>query len=166
MADAEGSTATPSTSSTLEASQILKVIPDKDRENIAPSDSAPAPSRPSANEQSPSLVKTLNVIPDRGHEDITTFDSAPAPSRPSVNEQTPSLVKTHDKWSRWPAWMPLAVSKLERYSSHSRWLEVLNNWLEFEDLLGYPLSACHSRSHRDEEMMMNRVKRRREYTNV
>jgi hypothetical protein len=55
----------------------------------------------------------------------------------------PSLAVSHPNSSHWPPWIHPAVDKLEQYSNDPRWIEVLKQWLELEDKLGYPYGQVH-----------------------
>jgi hypothetical protein len=52
-------------------------------------------------------------------------------------ERLPS-VDSHPYRDHWSSWMRPALGMLDSISNHPRWVRVLNQWLEFEDKLGYP----------------------------
>lgn len=62
-------------------------------------------------------------------------------------EITGPFIDTHPYRDRWLPWMRPAVDKLQNFCNNARWLDILDLWLEMEDLLGYPygqvsLSNC------------------------
>ena len=68
----------------------------------------------------------------------TSRGLSPAQFRPIANNMPRNFAETYPNRNDWPPWMSAAISKLEEYSDHPSWLDVLRNWLDFEHLLGYP----------------------------
>ena len=58
--------------------------------------------------------------------------------RATTSKKSSRLAESHPYRTRWPEWMSTALSILENISSHSRWVQLLELWLQFEDKLGYP----------------------------
>src|ERR1700736_2480039 len=73
--------------------------------------------------------------------DTKVLANSESPSRSkSTAPQLTNAVSNgmHPYAERWPTWMAPAVSKLEAFSDDPRWIGIVDLWLEFEELLGYP----------------------------
>lgn len=53
-------------------------------------------------------------------------------------DSVPSLTKTHSNRERWPEWIAPCVVALERMCEGPLWEGAISDWLELEDMLGYP----------------------------
>jgi len=70
---------------------------------------------------------------------VLANSESPSQSKSTVPRLTNVVSNgTHPYAERWPSWMALAVSKLEAFSDDPRWIGIVDLWLEFEELLGYP----------------------------
>ena len=89
----------------------------------------------------PAHTGKLGSAPATTTADTKALANSKSPSR--SKSTAPRLTNavsngTHPYAERWPAWMALAVSKLEAFSDDPRWIGIVDLWLEFEELLGYP----------------------------
>jgi hypothetical protein len=60
-----------------------------------------------------------------------------APQITDDDNMLPHLVDIHPHRENWPPWMGPSLARLEAFSDHAEWRNVLNTWLEFEHQLGY-----------------------------
>jgi hypothetical protein len=66
------------------------------------------------------------------------LSSIPGTSKPITAGAKPSLADSHPDREKWPEWMLNAVQTFEKFTKHDRWVDLLDLWIAFEDLLGYP----------------------------
>ena len=83
------------------------------------------------------LGRLLSISPPPSDIDHAGHTPSPKPSDKSEPQRLP-LVDSHPYRDRWSSWMRPALGMLDSISDHPRWVKVLNEWLEFEDKLGYP----------------------------
>lgn len=51
---------------------------------------------------------------------------------------TPSLTETHPNRANWPEWIAPCVRALEGMIEGRHWHQTISDWLDLEDMLGYP----------------------------
>lgn len=53
-------------------------------------------------------------------------------------QSAPSLSDTHPNRAKWPKWIAPCVRALEGMIEGQHWDQIVGNWLDLEDILGYP----------------------------